>query len=84
MIDQKLTLDMITVGEGGDSILVVTFDNLGITKLNPVEAKTITAKVYCYHSSVEDVTLNVLDMENLSVTVVTPSFDINPNEQKMV
>ena len=70
------------VGEGGDSLLVVTVDNTGISKFDPGSTRTLTAKVYCYNNSVENVNLKILDNDNLSVIVKTPSCDMYAEEQR--
>jgi len=80
-IENNIAFSAINVGSQGDAVLYVTFDNVGITKIEPGKTKTLTAKVYCYSNSIDDVSLNILNSDNLSISVITPSTDLVKSTQ---
>jgi hypothetical protein len=76
-LDNNIAFSTITVGPGGEPVLVIAIENTGISKFEPGTLRTLTASVYCYNSNVENVELVIIDNDNVPIKVITPPGDIS-------
>ncbi|HEC75825.1 MAG TPA: hypothetical protein ENI33_01015 [Thermoplasmatales archaeon] len=80
--ENNIAYNTITVGGVEQPTLVIT---LGVSNIAPFEEgkeRTIPVTIYCYLMPVSNVRLLILEDENLTITSMTPSIDLNPGDKK--
>jgi len=64
--------------------LVITTSTSNIEPIEEGNEKTITITVYCYHNEVDDISLQILELSNLSVTILSPKISMEPGEKQEI
>jgi PKD repeat protein len=70
------------INVSGPPTIVIVIDTSNIEPIVEENEKTIPVTVYCYHQSVSNIHLEILESSNLTITVLSPNITLNPGEQQ--
>lgn len=70
------------INVSGPPTIVIFVDVSNIEPIEEENEKTIPVTVYCYHQSVSNIRLEILESSNLTITSLSPNISLNPGEQK--
>jgi PKD repeat protein len=68
------------INVSGPPTIAISVDVSNIEPIEEENEKTIPVTVYCYHQSVSNIHLEILESSNLTVTLVSPNITLNPGE----
>jgi PKD repeat protein len=70
------------INVSGPPTIVIVVDVSNIEPIEEQNEKTITVIVYCYHQSVSNIHLEILQSSNLTITLLSPNITLNPGESR--
>ena len=79
--DNNVAINNITVGEEYNALLAISVGTSNIAPFEEGTSRTIPVTVYCYGVSVNNISLKILDDANLSISHITPNFNLNPGDK---
>jgi parallel beta-helix repeat protein len=70
------------INVSGPPTIVISVDVSNIEPVEEQNEKTIPVTVYCYHQTVTNIRLEILEDSNLTVTLLSPNITLNPGESR--
>jgi len=71
-----------SINASGPPTIVIVVDVSNIEPIEEENEKTIPVTVFCYHQSVSNIHLEILESSNLTITLLSPNITLNPGEQQ--
>ncbi len=70
------------INVSGPPTIVISVDISNIEPIEEENEKTIPVTVFCYHQTVSNIRLEILEDSNLNVTFLSPNITLNPGESR--
>ena len=70
------------INVSGPPTIVISVDISNIEPIEEENEKTIPVTVFCYHQTVSNIHLEILESSNLTVTLLSPNITLNPGESR--
>jgi len=74
----------VNINVSGPPTIVISIDISNIEPIEEENEKTIPVSVFCYHQSVSNIHLEILDASNLTITLLSPNITLNPGENRVL
>jgi PKD repeat protein len=71
-----------SIDASGPPTILIAIDISNIEPIEEENEKTMLVTVFCYHQSVSNIHLEILESSNLTVTLLSPNITLNPGESK--
>lgn len=73
-----------SIDVSGPPTIVISVDLSNVEPIEEENEKTLPITVFCYHQTVHDIHIEILESSNLTITVLSPNITLNPGESSTI